>query len=82
MSARSFTVVYLDRRAREEGIYTQDCPPRKPAVADRNASASAYGILGSADEVDDNITTLLRTYEKGETSNTERKLFDIRLANT
>jgi len=66
MSANSFTVVYLDRRAREEGIYTRDRPPRKPAAADRNASASLHGILGSADEVDENINVLLRTYERGE----------------
>lgn len=65
MSASSFTVVYLDRRAREEGIYTRERPPTRPAAADRNASAVSHGIMGSADEVDDNINTLLRTYEKG-----------------
>jgi len=79
MSASTFTVVYLDRRAREEGIYTRERPPRKPAAADRNASASLHGILGSADEVDENINVLLKTYERGELRHRQSSLGDLRL---
>jgi len=79
MSAASFTVIYLDRRAREEAIYTRECPLRKSEAANRNASASLHGILGSADEVDENVNVLLGTFDRGETRHQENSMSHCRL---
>lgn len=67
MAASTFYVIYLDRRAREEGTYTRQKRPRRVAAADKNTSASHYNILSSADEVDDNVDQLLQEFEKGKT---------------
>lgn len=67
MAASTFYVIYLDRRAREEGTYTRQKRPRRTATSDRNASASLYNIMGSADEVDENVNQLLQEFEKGKT---------------
>jgi len=60
----SFTVIYVDRRAREEGMYTRDKRPKKTTGISPKGSA-LFNSLGSAEEVDDNVNMLLGTFEKG-----------------
>jgi len=64
----SWSVIYLDRRAKEEEVYTRQKRPKKTAGSTRSLSASLYNIMGSADEVNDNINQLLETFEQGETN--------------
>lgn len=69
MAAVEFQVIYLDRRAREEGVYTRDNRPKKGGKCDRAGKTSLNNILGSADEVDDNVNQLLEQFEKGRFGN-------------
>jgi hypothetical protein len=66
MAAVEFQIIYLDRRAREEGVYTRQNRPKKTASRSQIRSGSLYNILGSADEVDDNVNQLLEQFERGE----------------
>jgi hypothetical protein len=68
MAAVEFQIIYLDRRAREEGVYTRDNRPKRSGRGARtgpSASTSHYNISSSADEVDDNVNQLLEHFEKG-----------------
>lgn len=65
MAAVEFQVIYLDRRAREEGVYTRENRPKKGGRGNRIGQTSLYNILGSADEVDDNVNRLLERFEQG-----------------
>lgn len=64
--ANTWSVIYLDRRATEEEVYTRQSRPKKAQKTTRTMNAHLYNIMGSADEVNDNINQLLETFEQGE----------------